>query len=415
MVVEISPFNANGTIFAPPSKSAAQRYLICAALCRGKTIIKNVGNADDVKVTANCLTALGAKINFTGGDAEVTGVSGGEKTVKLDFNESGFAARVILPVACAIGASGEYSVGGKLGERLLKTDFSALKKGGATITKNSFGGRLTAGEYTVNRADGSQLVSGLLIALARLNGVSKIKLIGESVSEGYISLTLSALEKFGVKTRFAGDEITVYGGTYKSPNIIAADGDFSAAANFLALGAIRGKITVRGLNKDDKQPDKAIIGILKDFGANISVGEDCVTTEKSRLKGAEFSCKNNPDLAPIVAVLGAYANGETIIKDADRLKNKESDRLAAIIKMLGVAGIETRLNGDTLIITGGKPRGGAFAAARDHRIVMAEVVLASAAQGKSVIEHAESVSKSYPEFFGALKAAGGESYEQIRG
>lgn len=413
MVAEISPFKANGKIFAPPSKSAAQRYLICAALCRGKTIIKNVGNADDINATANCLIALGAKINFTGGNAEVIGLSNGEKTVKLDFNESGFAARVILPVACATGASGRYTVSGKLGERLLKTDFSALKNGGATITGDSFGGRLTVGKYTVNRADGSQLVSGLLIALAALNGVSKIKLVGESVSEGYISLTLSALEKFGVKTIFAGDEITVYGGTYKSPKVIAAEGDFSAAANFLALGAIGGKITVSGLNKNGKQPDRAVIDILKDFGANISVGEDCVTAEKNQLKGIEFSCKNNPDLAPIAAVVGAYAHGETVIKDTDRLKNKESDRLAAIIKMLGAAGIETRLNGDTLIITGGKPRGGAFAAARDHRIVMAEAVLASAARGKSVIDHAESVSKSYPEFFAALKATGGGVYEQI--
>lgn len=414
MVVKISPFQADGAVIAPPSKSVAQRYLICAALCKGKTLIKNAGKADDITATADCLISLGAKIATVGGDASVTGISGDVANAELDFNESGFTARTILPVACALGVSGKYSVNGKLGERLLKTDFSALKSGGANVGSGVFGGKLAAGGYVVNRGDGSQLVSGLLLAAASLDGVTKIKLIGESVSEGYIRLTLDALEKFGAKTIFSGDEIVVYGGTLQSPKEIYVEGDYSAAAYFLALGAIGGKVTVCGLYADSKQSDKSIIDALKSFRAKIKTCGNSVMAEKSELTGIEFSCKNSPDLAPVVAVLGAYARGETIIKDTKRLKNKESDRLNSIRDMLKVAEIKTELFGDTLKITGGKPRGGVFAAARDHRIVMAEAILASAAQGESVINYAESVSKSYPEFFGKLKATGGEGYVDLQ-
>ena len=413
MVARISPFIAEGTVDAPPSKSVAQRYLILAALSKGKTVVENCGNSDDVAVVIKNLARLGAKIETDGNNATVYGVEIPPKKAELDFGESGFAMRSLIPVAAALGTECTFITSGRLSLRPLSSLFVAFK-GGVKATDGGFSGKLESGDYEIECGESSQFLSGLIIALAAVKGKSTVKLKGEKVSFGYVLTTIAALEKFGVRTIVGCDEITVFGGEIKSPRKVITEGDFSAAANLLALGALGKSVTVNGLDVNSKQPDRAIIDILKDYGANVEAKENSITVRGGERRAITFSCENAPDLALIVAALAAYADGESVIKRADRLTTKESDRAEAIIKTLTCSGIKTERRGDEIFVFGGKPRGGVYAAIPDHRVVMAQSVLASSAEGQSEISCAECVNKSFPEFFGALKLAGGNDYVNIQ-
>lgn len=410
MQVKIRPFAPSGEITAPPSKSAAMRYILLSAICDGKTEIKNVGDSDDVRLALGCVKALGAGVDYDGVNATVTGIKTPAVFAAFDFGESAFLMRTIIPLAASLGVRFTFTAKGRLSSRPVESLTTALK-GVLNVDRDGYFGRMTAGEYSVDGSLSSQFVSGLLIAAAAINGVTVIDVTGEIVSRGYIDATLAALETFGVKFRNEDyARITVCGGA-KSPATVITDGDYSSAAYFLCLGAIKGHITVKGLNPRSVQPDRAIIDVLKEYGAEVSISENEITVRESAAKNPiVVSVKNCPDLAAPIAALAACSSSESVIKDAARLKIKESDRFDGIARVLGDAGVGCVKGDDELRIRGGAVCGGAFNPPRDHRMVALAAVLAAVAGGEceSVIDRAEATSKSYTDFFKDLATVGGK-------
>lgn len=414
MKVRITPFAPKGEITAPPSKSVAMRYILLAAVADGKTIIENVGDSADVAAAIGCVKSLGASVDYDGRSVTVRGIKTLPQIAEFDFGECGFLLRTVIPLANALGVKFSYRAGGNLSSRPVKPLFNALSESLFKTENGEYYGKATAGKFVIDGSQSSQFISGLLIAAAAMKGVSRIKITGEKVSDGYIETTLAALKTFGVKTEKRGDEITVYGGKIVSPKRLVCEGDCSSVAYFLALGAIKGSVTVKGLNVNSKQPDKAITDILTSYGANVKISGDEITVEAAKIKKpVNVSVKDCPDLAQTIAVLAANADGESVIKDVGRLKIKESDRLKAIIKTLEAAGIKSESVGDDLHIFGGAVKGGTFYGGNDHRTVMSQAILAATADGESVIAGAEAVKKSFPSFFENLIKAGGSGNVRI--
>ena len=374
----IKPGLLRGAVSAVPSKSQAHRALICAALADEPTRIECAGTSRDIEATEACLSALKA---------------GGEGTVILPCGESGSTFRFLLPVLGALGRKASFVLEGRLPQRPLSPLREELVRHGCILSpqgSNPFmiEGRLTPGAYTLGAGVSSQFTSGLLFALPLLDGDSELSLTGKIESFPYIELTMEMLEKFGVKIEFKDMLFSIPGGQkYRSPGTVNIEGDWSNAAFWLCANALPGnEVTVSGLDTDSKQGDKAVLKILELFGSDLS--------------GIEIDAADIPDLVPILSVVAAAAKGTTIIRNAGRLRIKESDRLAAVTDMLGRLGADIRETADGLIIHGGRPLTGGIVSSRgDHRIAMSAAIAAVLCTEPVVIRGAEAVSKSYPTFF----------------
>jgi len=421
--VRISPAKLNGAVRAIPSKSQAHRALICAALADKPTSVECEGGSDDITATADCLSALGAKIGLEQGVYSVSPLKRSASGVAtLDCGESGSTFRFMLPIVGALGREASFILKGRLPERPLSPLYEELVRHGTELSPQGSvpfraSGRLAPGRYSLDAGVSSQFISGLLFALPLLGGDSELRLTGQAESFPYIELTLAMLEIFGVKTEFKDNVFYIPGAqTYCSPGRARVEGDWSNAAFWLSAGAIgEGSVTCTGLNLRSRQGDRAVMEILAKFGARIEVKESdsTVTVSGGKLRGIEIDARDIPDLVPILAVVGARAEGKTVIRNAARLRTKESDRLAAVSAVLRALGANADETDDGLVIHGGKAfKGGQVSSCGDHRIVMAATIGATVCEGPVVIQGAQAVNKSYPGFFDDLRSLGG-SFEEL--
>lgn len=415
MDIIIRPADLCGEIKAVASKSYAHRLLILSSLSDKKTVIKCDSGSDDIDATINCLNSLGAKVEKISGGFAVTPVTyaGINKSSILDCGESGSTLRFLVPVACALGAESVFYGHGRLPQRPMAPLYEALITHGISLSANCplrCGGRLKGGLFTLPGNVSSQFISGLLLALPLLDEDSVIELTGDIESRDYIIMTLSALRHFGIRIEFYGKYLNIKGGTkYISAGNVTVEGDWSNAAFWLCAGAI-GKHSVKctGLDINSSQGDKAITGILSEFGARVSLSDNSVTVSNSDLYGTELDARDIPDLVPALAVVAAAAKGKTVIKNASRLRIKESDRLYAVTKTLSDLGAEISETDDGLIITGQKRlKGGKVDSFGDHRIAMMAAIASVVCDNPVLIENAGSVKKSYPDFFSDFTYLGG--------
>lgn len=435
MQIKITPKSLSGRIPAPVSKSAAHRLLICAALGDRPCKIRCNGTNADIEATVACLSALGADIRREGEDLLVTPTSAISTTrgATLDCGESGSTLRFLLPVVCALGTDCTLIGHGRLPNRPLSPLYEELVAHGAVLTENGkmplkVGGTLSADVFTIDGGVSSQFISGLLFALPLLEKPAEIVVTGKLESARYIDLTLEALAAFGIvpeKTaagwKFNGTE------RYHSPEALEVEGDWSNAAFWLVAGALPGAdnsaLTVTGLRESSLQGDKAIVPLLRRFGAKVEQDGDAYTVTAAPLHGIEIDAADIPDLVPILSVAAAFAQGETVIRNIARLRIKESDRVATVLFLLGAFGVSAFADENTLTIFGGGSDGGtpaisapALSSFNDHRIAMAAAIFASAAVGDAendalIIEMAEAVRKSYPDFYERYRSLGGIAEE----
>ena len=450
MQIRITPKSLSGTVSAPVSKSAAHRLLICAALGDRPCKIRCNGTNADIEATIACLCALGANIRREGEDLLVTPISMADTAhgATLDCGESGSTLRFLLPVVCALSADCTLIGHGRLPSRPLSPLYEELVAHGAILSENgkmplTVGGELSSGVFTIDGGVSSQFISGLLFALPLLQKPAEIVVTGKLESARYIDLTLEALSAFRIvpeKTatgwKFDGTH------RYQSPETLEVEGDWSGAAFWLVAGALpRGNatpkrgaedvapynreatpLTVTGLRADSLQGDKAIVPLLRQLGAKVEQVGDAYTVTAAPMQGIEIDAADIPDLVPILSVAAAFARGETTIRNIARLRMKESDRVATVLFLLGTFGVSAFADADTLTIFGGM-EGGAPAIStptldsfNDHRIAMAAAVFASAAVPDSenndlIIETAEAVRKSYPDFYERYLLLGGIAEE----
>ena len=406
----------------PSSKSQLHRLLICAALGEKPSEIAFKGLSEDIRATARCLNALGAKIEAeeaeTGGPGRLL-VTPADRSrpahgAVLDCGESGTTLRFLLPLCGMLGASCLVLRGGRLPERPLAPFDAQLRSHGMFLDEDgsrlTVSGALRSGEYVLPGNISSQFISGLLMAFNGLTGQSRLQVEGRLESSKYINMTESVLRLSGI--RFAKDvtaEKTVWtmdGGQMPSlPEKTEAEGDWSAATFFLCMGALSERgVLVKGLDLESVQPDKAVLDVLKRVGAVVEQQEKGILVRRGDLKAVELDASQIPDAVPALAALFALCEGTTRICRAERLRLKESDRIKSTMHMLrSLGGIVTETP-DGLIIQG-RPQldGGTVNPAGDHRIAMAAAVAACGCKVPVRVMAPRCVGKSYPGFWDDLE------------
>jgi 3-phosphoshikimate 1-carboxyvinyltransferase len=399
MHVTVIPRPLSGKIKAIPSKSAAHRLLICAALADRATSIYCPATSRDILATAQCLQALGADIDYDSGSFIVNPIRRLSRRAVLYCGESGSTLRFLLPVVCALGAETEIEMQGSLSRRPLSPLWEELIAHGADLTRAGeniirTSGRINPGAYRIPGDISSQFVSGLLFALPLLKSDSSIELSGTVQSMGYIEMTLRALRDFGVNIRREHSHYIIEGGCrFITPGEAEVEGDWSNAAVWLAARALSGEdIEVSGLSDDSLQGDRAAWELI----------------ERVRSGNAVIDVKNVPDLFPVLAVVAAVTPGRTEFINAGRLRIKECDRLSAVGRMLSALGGDCREEEDGMIIEGKRRlAGGTVSSENDHRMAMCAALAAIACENPVTILGAEAVGKSYPSFFEDYRSLGG--------
>lgn len=416
MTVTIQPGPASGSLRAIPSKSAAHRLLICAALADGATFVGCDKESQDIAATIRCLTGLGAVITRRGEGYHVTPIDRDHipKPCALDCGESGSTLRFMLPVVCALGAQGTFRMAGRLAQRPMEPLATQLRAHGCTITPRpeedqmDFSGQLTPGAFTLPGDVSSQFISGLLFALPLLEEASTLTITGPVESKGYIHLTLRALADFGVVPRDKGDGYRIPSLGYHGPETVAVEGDWSNAAPWLCMGVLGGEgITVTGMDPNSLQGDKGVCQVLSRMGGPITREGGDYTAKPGQLQAAVIDARNIPDLVPVLAAVAAVAPGETRIVGAARLRIKESDRLVTTRQTLNALGGDVEETEDGLIIRGKETlAGGTIDAQGDHRVAMLAAVASVVCEDPVTITGAQAINKSYPSFWQELRELG---------
>lgn len=414
--VKFSPFVPNGTVNVPPSKSDVHRAIICAAMANGVSRISPVALSNDIKATIGCIKALGADAVLENNVLTVDGTNMYKnKTALLDCGESGSTLRFFIPIAAVGNINATFVGKGKLPQRPIGIFTEALPKAG-TVCKTEGGlpleikGQLKSGIFKIPGNVSSQFITGLLLALPILEGDSEIVLTSPLESVGYIAMTIRTMKQFGVNIQATEKGWHIKGGqSYKTCDY-TTDGDWSQAAFFMVLGAVSGKVTVKGVAKDSTQGDKKCAEILARFGAKVTQLDNEVTVEKGELKAITIDASQIPDLVPVLSVCAAFAEDTTKIINAERLRIKECDRLKATAELLNNLGGKVKELSDGLEITGvSSLKGGNVNGYNDHRIVMSAAVCAARSDEDITATFAMSINKSYPDFYIDYNSIGGKA------
>ena len=457
----------------PCSKSFAQRAIICAALADGVSHLRGYTACGDNEAALDVAKALGADVQLDGSTITIKGIAasrgllsglGAGDHATVHVGESGLLARMIIPLMAQLH-EGPVEVTGE--KTLLKRPLTGAReileavgcgvkeilrfaqddKESAQDDKESAQGDVripltvegplkSGGRVVISGKHGSQLITGLLMALSFAEKNTTL-VVNDPKSIPYIFITLEVLKKFGVKI---GNEMLggrdflesngdwslctemvfkVRGGQRLKATDIDLEGDWSAAANFLVAGAVFGKVEVAGLDTTSLQADLSIMDILMDAGASLSQVDGArgnIAVQRAPLRAFNVDASNCPDLFPVISVLAAFCQGTSRIAGLGRLANKESDRAKAILDMLTQMGVEAHRKDDELVVKGyslvqrllgqssgescqpGLLKGGEYTSHHDHRMVMALKVASLGADGPIIIDDEDCVAKSFPSF-----------------
>ncbi len=368
MDITVYPGLLSGAVEAPASKSCAHRALICAALGNAPIDILCGAVGQDVQVTVACLQALGAAIAKTSTGFHVEPVSHIPKKALLPCGESGSTLRFLLPVAGALGVQATFTLEGRLPQRPLSPLWEEMQRMGCQLSRPTdqsilCTGRLLPGEYRLDGGVSSQFISGLLFAKMVAPGIS-VEITGQLQSKGYVELTKQIIAQ--------------------KPTQV--EGDWSNSAFFLGANALGSQVEITNLSPDSLQGDRAVTELL---------GK------------TEVCAKDVPDLVPILAVGAAFRQG-CVFTDIQRLRLKESDRVASIVSLITDLGGRCEATETTLTVFPAPLTGGVADAKQDHRIAMAAAIAATACKKPVTIVGAECVRKSYPSFWDDFQKLGGQ-------
>ena len=413
-----SPRKISGTITAPPSKSMAHRAVLCAALAEGRSHITNLEFSKDISATLGAAGQLCAEVRTGPADAVVEGLGHFRPlSAPVDCCESGSTLRFLIPIASLTGQAVTFTGRGRLMERPQSVYETLYREQNLRFEQSSAGltvaGALTPGEYRLAGNVSSQFISGLLFALPLLGGDSTLHLIPPVESRSYIDMTRAVQAAFGVTSRWM-DETTLFlpGNQHYHACDYTVEGDYSQAAFPAVLGAVCGGVTVTGLSPDTLQGDAVILDILHRCGAQFTREGDTVTFAKAPLHGVDIDLADCPDLGPVLMVLGLLCEGTTVIRNAERLRLKESDRIAAMEAELRACGGVLESAGGTITVQGCADHLHAPEAPlhghNDHRVVMSLAVLALCTGLPLTVDDAEAIQKSWPHFFTAIRPLGAE-------
>jgi 3-phosphoshikimate 1-carboxyvinyltransferase len=411
MVQEIKPCNqVQAVLTLPGSKSYTHRALMAAALAGGESVLTNALKAEDTELTAQALAQLGAGIEWQDTTVRVQGRHGRwwPAALPIYLGNSGTSMR-FLTALVALG-EGEYLLTGteRLCQRPLGELLEALSQVGVeAVSEKGDGcppvrvtGGIVGGRAKLSGGTSSQYLSALLfIGPLAPKGLS-IEVTGELVSRPYVDLTLEVLGEFGITYYREGYRFfQLPGGQSYLPQAYEIEADASSASYFWAAAALTGgRVTVTNLSLESSQGDAAFPRVLARLGCTVSETPGGLTLQGGPLQAVTVDMATMPDLVPTLAVLAAFATGDTVITGVAHLRHKESDRLAAVATELAKMGVTARETEDGLVIRGGEPHGAMIHTYNDHRIAMSFAVAGLKAEGISITDP-DCVAKSFPEFW----------------
>ena len=393
MDIILIPRKLRGDVTVIPSKSMAHRLLICAAFADKPTQIRCTQSNRDIDATVDCLQALGAEIIPTETGFTVFPVKEIPREAILPCCESGSTLRFLLPIVGALGVTAIFRMEGRLPQRPLSPLWEEMERMGCTLSRPTpdtilCEGKLQPGTYSISGNVSSQYITGLLFALSLMDSPSQLEITSKIESTPYIQMTKDVL------IRFCADPDALGSKPLHSPGFISVEGDWSNGAFWLAATELDSLLNVQGLEESSSQGDRAVMDILP------QLRKGCPTV----------SAADIPDLVPILSVVAAAYHGARFT-DIQRLRLKESDRVASVIAMIEGLGGHAWATENTLTIAGTGLKGGAVDAMNDHRIAMSAAIAASVCTESVTIRGAECVQKSYPTFWEEYRRLGG-NYEQ---
>ncbi|MEE8420284.1 MAG: 3-phosphoshikimate 1-carboxyvinyltransferase [Dehalococcoidales bacterium] len=432
MKIVIEKSRIAGRISAPPSKSYTIRALMCAALAGGESEIRHPLTAEDTVAAADVLREIGIATRREKESWRVSG--GGFRAPETDLfcGDSAATLRFLTAMCSVVPGRCRLVAGSSLAKRPVGVLVRALKDLGVDCAASGGlppvtvgGGTLRGGLVEIPGDVSSQFISALLLVAPRAENGMTIRLTTPLESGPYIRMTLDCLQKFGITVGVSGslDEFQVNRQTYQ-PAVYQVEGDWSSVSYFLALGAVAGRIEITNLDPDSAQGDKMMLTWLRDMGAAVEINRHSVTVARAKLKALRADLTDCIDLLPTLAVLAAVAQGTSEFTGIVRARLKESNRVTAVKDGLERMGVRVIEETDKLTIvgsvigenakmtiigsaTGSPPHGAVIDSMNDHRIAMAFSVLVSVVGG-TVIEGAECVNKTFPQFWDILESAGGK-------
>ncbi len=406
MKVKISNTKLEGIVQIPPSKSDGQRALLCAGLASGESKIRNLGTSNDELQMLETIKAIGAKVTNNGNVFMISGTDRERFDGSLFCGESGLGLRLTVPVISTFSGIKIIDGEGSLKKREHSFFLQYLPEMGVKINGEgnrlpfTLNGELCAGEYSVDGSYSSQYISGLLMALPRLNRNSRLT-VSSLASKQYVQMTLHTLGSFGINISTESLEVyTIKGNQPYMSCDYTVESDWSSASYWLAAGALGHPVQLTGLSLQSHQADMAMLSALEAAGCKIKIEDDVLSVDPSELRPFSFDATDCPDLFPALAVIGACADGVSVLHGVRRLANKESDRGRVLQQEFQKLGIRIDLDGDIMCIHGEKQLSSASVDSHnDHRIAMCLAILGTRVEGGIEILGAEAVAKSYPGFW----------------
>lgn len=407
-----------GQVSAPASKSVTNRLLIIAALADGTSVLRAPLHSEDSAAMRDCVRALGAAVDEAADGWRITGRAGRPVSprVALDARLSGTTARFVTALLTLTNAGGTLDGGAPLRRRPLAPLLDALRALGARVTGSTGlpvhvgGGGLPGGEVTVDVTDSSQFASAVLLVAPYARADVVCRVAGRSAQD-YIDLTVTLMSTWGADvTRTDDDAWRVRAGVGYRARSVDVEYDASAACHLHALAmASGGSVTVRNAAPASRQPDAGVVDVFASMGGQVVRRGDAVTVSgPQRLHPVDVSLGATPDQVTTIAVLAALADGTSVLRDVAVARLHETDRLQALATELGRLGVAVEARADTLVVHGGIAQGPAcLHTYDDHRLAMAFAALGTRLSGVTIADPA-CVAKTYPAFWDAVRALGGE-------
>ena len=402
----------NGSIRVPGSKSITNRAILIASLAEGTSLLKNVLHSDDTHYMKEAWIHLGAEFRDDGETLIVKGCGGKLKpfSQEIYIGNAGTAAR-FLTASLTLG-SGEYTLTGnkRMQKRPIKDLVKALNQLGGQVQDIHQTGcppikisasALAGGTATIPGEKSSQYISAVMLAAPFAKSSTTIEIEGNLVSRTYVEMTQKVMADFDVDCAWhSSNSIIIKANQCYRAKEYEIEADASSASYFLGMAAVTGGvITVHGINEDSTQGDIKLIEILEKMGCRTTHTNTSITLKGGELKGIDVDMNTMSDVAPTLAAVSLFADGQTTIRNVENMRIKECDRISALAKELKKLGTKVEEFPDGLKIWGGgKYHGATIDTYDDHRIAMSMALTGLRIPGVK-IQNPHCVSKTYPDFF----------------
>ena len=413
----VRPSSLRGAVGIPASKSHTIRAAVFATLAEGRSVVLNPLDSLDARAAIGACRAFGANFDVQPDRWIVQGV--GKRLTPpdnvIDVMNSGTTLYITLATAALIDGYSVFTGDEQIRRRPADALLGTLNDLGAQAFSTRGNGRCPVvvrgpmkGGRTTIKALTSQYVTAVLVNVPLADGTTTLDVV-ELNEAPYIRMTLDWLDWLGAKYEMRGEmeRFIIPGGQSYRPFERRVPGDFSSATFFLGAGAaLDAELTLQGLDINDSQGDKAVIDYLRAMGADIQTADSEIRVRRAQLKGADLDLNATPDALPMMAVVGALAQGTTRLLNVPQARVKETDRIAVMRQELERMGAVIEELPDGLVIHGGTLKGAKVHGHGDHRVVMALSVAGMAATGQTEIDTAESVAVTFPSFANLMRSVG---------